>query len=125
MTLLISTALFLLGVYLSIRVIAALYRILDLWYNIGTAYPQVLRGILGWAGTTVAIAVLVSDRRRPAFLWGLAGYVAFYLGGYVLGRLLLWAVFRIGGKGGPWAVVSGPSRGRPGIGEEIETGAAN
>ena len=89
MTLLISTTLFLLGVYLSMRVIAALYRILDLWYTIGTAYPKVVRGILGWAGATVAITVLVSDRHRPAFLWGLAAFVAFYLSLYVLVRLFL------------------------------------
>ncbi len=115
---LISSTLFLLGVYLSMRVIAALYRILDLWYTIGTAYPKVVRGILGWVGTAVAIAALVSDRHRPAFLWGFAAFVAFFLSLHVLLRLLLRKSF-FGGKGGS-AMESCPGspQGRPPIREE-------
>ena len=87
--LLISTALFLLGVYLSIRVIAALYGIIDLWYTMGTAYPKVVRGILGWGGTSAAIAVLLGDHHRKAFLWGLLAFLLFYLSLYGLRHLFL------------------------------------
>jgi len=93
--LLISTALFSLGVYFSMRVIAALYRTLDLWYTIETAYAKVTRGILGWAGTTLAITMLVSNQYRPAFLWGFAAYLAFYLGLYVLRDLFLRKGFQL------------------------------
>lgn len=80
MTRLADAALFLLGMYLSIRLIAACYRVVDLWYTIRTAYPSVLRGIPGWAGGTLAVAALLGDRHRPALVWGLAAYVLFCLG---------------------------------------------
>lgn len=81
---LIEIALFALGVQLALRTVAALYRIVDLWYTIGTAYPQVLRGILGWGGATVVIALLLPDERRPACLVGVAAFVGFYLSLYVV-----------------------------------------
>jgi len=81
---LIAIALFALGVHLALRTVAALYRIIDLWYTIGTAYSRVLRGILGWGGATVAIALLLADEGRSAFLWGVWGFVGFYLSLYVV-----------------------------------------
>ncbi len=80
----VAVLLFALGVHLAIRTIAALYRILDLWYTIGTAYPQVLRGILGWGGATVAIAVLLPQGHRPAFLLGLVSFLGLYLSLYLI-----------------------------------------
>ena len=38
----VSCALFLLGAYLSLHAIAALYGIIDLWYTIWSAYPRVI-----------------------------------------------------------------------------------
>lgn len=84
-----SGALFLSGAYLGMRVIAAVYRVVDLWYTIATAYPRVIRGILGWGGTTLASAALLGDRHRQAFLCGLAAFLLFYLSLYVLRHLLL------------------------------------
>jgi hypothetical protein len=86
---LIAIALFLLGTYVSIRTIAALYRVIDLWYTIRTEYAKVLRGLLVWCGGTVAIAALLPDRHRPPFLWGLAVYLGFYLGGFFLWHLMV------------------------------------
>ncbi|MBI4408904.1 MAG: hypothetical protein HY561_04295 [Gemmatimonadetes bacterium] len=78
-----------LGVYLSIRTIAALYRIPDLWYTMRNAWPKVLRGIAGWGGATVLMGALLPGYRL-AFLWGVAGYLAFYIVvGIVLSRVLL------------------------------------
>jgi len=85
----IAIALFMLGVYFSIRVIAALHRIVDLWYTIRTAWWKVCRGILGWGGGTVAIAALLPDRYRTAFLWGLAAFLLIYLGAFVLWHLIV------------------------------------
>jgi hypothetical protein len=77
------------GVYLSLRVIAASYRALDLWYTIRTAYPAVLGGIAGWGGAAAATAALLEGRHRTAFLLGLAAFLLFYLSLYALRHLAL------------------------------------
>ncbi|OGT96330.1 MAG: hypothetical protein A3I79_02605 [Gemmatimonadetes bacterium RIFCSPLOWO2_02_FULL_71_11] len=89
MTRLGEVSLFLLGMYLSMRAVAASYRVLDLWYAIGTEYPAVIRGLLGWGGTTVAIAVLLGRHHRNAFLCGLLAFLLFYLGIYGARHLFL------------------------------------
>jgi hypothetical protein len=83
---------FVLGVYLSIRVIAALYGIIDLWYTIGTAYPRVLGAVLGWGviATTLARAL-----PGTVFLWGFVGYLTFYLSLFVV-RYPLFQLMRRG-----------------------------
>ena len=89
MTTLTTIALVLLGAHLALRLIAAVYRVNDLWYAIGKHWPRVLRGILGWGGAMVATAVLLPDRFRSAFLWGALGFVGFYLGLYLIRYPLL------------------------------------
>ena len=84
MTTIIAIAAFFLGGQMALRTVAAFYRIIDLWYTIGTACPHVLLGILGWGGATVAIAVLLPQALRPAFLLGLLSFVGFYLSLYLL-----------------------------------------
>lgn len=86
----IEAALFLLGVYFSVRTIAAFYRVLDLWYTIRSAWPKATRGILAWTGATVLIAELLPASRRSAFVWGFAAYVAFYVAvGTLLSRVVM------------------------------------
>ena len=75
----LGLAAFALGVYLSIRMIAALYQILDLWYRIGTDYPRVIRGVVGWALAIAAIAWLLDATGRVAFASGLVAFLLFYL----------------------------------------------
>ncbi|HEX9581665.1 MAG TPA: hypothetical protein VF970_11230 [Gemmatimonadales bacterium] len=89
MTIIAGGALLLLGMHCALRTVAALYRVVDLWYTIGIAYPRVLRGIMGWAVTTVAIAVLLPERGRAFFLWGVAAFIPFYLTLYLLRYPLL------------------------------------
>jgi hypothetical protein len=91
-TALLAVALFLLGMHLSMRTIAALFRILDLWYTIGMAWPQVLRGLLVWGGGTMAIAALLPEGLRPFFLWGLVTFLGIFLGAYVIRFFILQAV---------------------------------
>lgn len=76
---LLAVVLFGLGVHLALRTVAALYRIIDLWYAIKTAYPQVLRGVIGWGGATVAVAVLLPQAYRSAFLLGQVSFLGFHL----------------------------------------------
>jgi len=85
-------AAFMLGVYLSIRMIAALYAILDLWYRIGTDYPRVIRGVVGWAVTIAAIAWLLDATGRVAFASGLVAFLFFYLSLFGLRHLLVFAL---------------------------------
>jgi hypothetical protein len=75
MTIIIKIALFLFGIWVGVYVLAAFFRIIDLWYTINTAYLKVIRGILGWGGITVAIAVLLG-KWQGAFLWGLCVFVS-------------------------------------------------
>ncbi len=92
MTVLGHIAAFVLGLYLSIRMIAALYSILDLWYRIGTEYPRVIRGVVGWAATIVAIAWLLDATGRVAFASGLVAFLFFYLSLYGLRHLVIMAL---------------------------------
>lgn len=88
MTILIKIVVFILGIYLSMRTIAAFYGIIDFWYTIKTAYPKVIRGILVWGIITICLAMLL-DNYRHAFLWGLVTYVFIYLFSYLPNRILL------------------------------------
>lgn len=81
--------LFLLGLHFALRTVAALYRMIDLWYMIGTAYPRVLRGMLGWGGVALLTAMVLPDRLRAAFLWGYAGFVLFYLSLYLIRHVFI------------------------------------
>ena len=85
----IEGALFVLGLYLSLRVLAAFYGLLDLWYTIRTAYPAVIRGMVGWVGSTVTLAAWLDGPNRTAFACGLAAYLTFYLSLFGLRHLIL------------------------------------
>ena len=69
---------FLLGMGVAVQVLAAFYRILDLWYTIRTEYPRVIWGILFWCGLSACIAFLVGGNLRNAFLGGMLFYIPFY-----------------------------------------------
>ena len=85
-------AAFALGVYLSIRMIAALYQIVDLWYRIGSEYPRVIRGVLGWAAAIATLAWLLGATYRVAFVSGLVAFLLFYLSLFGLRHLLVAAL---------------------------------
>ncbi|HEY3120199.1 MAG TPA: hypothetical protein VGL15_06215 [Vicinamibacteria bacterium] len=79
-----SVALFALGVWLSMRLVASLYRIIDLWYTIRTRWLGVTVRIVVWSGLTVAVALMLHGAHRAAFLAGLVSFVVFYPSLYVL-----------------------------------------
>lgn len=89
MTIIIKIAVFLLGMCLSVQLIAAFLGIIDLWYTIKTAYPMVIRKIVLWGAIIAALALLLGDFYRPAFLWGLFAFVIFYIGTYFGTKLLI------------------------------------
>ena len=89
MTWALHATIFALGICLSIRIIAALHGIIDFWHAIGTEYPRVIRGILGWGIMTLAIGWLVEGSYWTALVSGLSAYFLFYLSLYPLWLLLL------------------------------------
>jgi hypothetical protein len=88
MTSIFKIAAFVLGMYLSIRVLAAFYRVMDLWYIIGKAYPKILRGILGWGALTAAIGLTLNGHYRSPFLWGFVVSLAVHIAFIWLNKLL-------------------------------------
>lgn len=84
-----QAALFALGVWLCIRLLAAGYRVIDLWYAARTAWPAMARGLAGWGGSTLALSLLLRGWARAALLGGLVAYALFYPALYVLRRFLV------------------------------------
>jgi hypothetical protein len=75
---------FLLGMCIAVQIVAAFYRIIDLWYAIGSEYPNVIKGILFWGGVSALMAFFLGENLRDAFLWGIFFYVPFYLVNFFL-----------------------------------------
>jgi len=73
-----------LGVYFSTRTIAALYRVIDLWYALRREWLRVVIGIFGWGGGTVVAFLLT---HRSTFLWGFASYSLMFVASSFASRL--------------------------------------
>ena len=89
MTALLHFAAFALGVYLAIRMIAALYGAVDVWHMIAKAWPRVVADVFVWGVTTGVIAWLMRGPYRSSLVWGLLIYLAFYLSIWPLARLYI------------------------------------
>ena len=87
-------AVFVFGVYLSVRVLAALYAVLDLWYAWRRTGPRMVRGLVVWGGLTALAVWSLAPPYRIALAGGLAGYVLFYLALFPLRDLGLRALAR-------------------------------
>lgn len=87
MTALLQFAAFALGIYLSIRIIAALHGPVDVWHVIGKAWPRTVADILVWGITIGVIVCLMDGTYRTALVWGLSIYCVFYLSLLPLMRL--------------------------------------
>jgi hypothetical protein len=91
---LLVALIFLAGVLLGIRLLAALYAPIDLWYTIRTAWPTALRRLVGWSAVTAVALFLVP---AGGLRWTLVG-------GMVLSLLV---------HIGTWFLVSRTFRGAP------------
>jgi hypothetical protein len=94
MTIIVQIALFFAGMYVSMRMIAALFRIVDLWYTINTAYPRMIRGVLGWGAVMAIMIVMLGGVLLTSFLFGLAVFSFLYLMGWPINWLLRRRTFR-------------------------------
>ena len=98
---LLIALIFVAGILLGIRLLAALYAPIDLWYSIRTAWPVAARRVVGWSATTAAALLLL-----PA--GGLRGALA---AGMVLSLLM---------HVGAWLLVSRIFSGTPGPSPVVE-----
>ena len=88
MTIIIKVIVFILGIYISMRTVAALYGLIDLRYTIKTAWPRVIRRILFWGVIATCLAVVLGQYRY-VYLWGLTAYILIYLLSYFPSRFKL------------------------------------
>ena len=92
-------AAFLLGAYLAIRVLAALYAVLDLWYSRRRTWPRMVRGLVVWGGVTAVAIGRLTPPYRTALACGLGGYVVLYLALFPLRDIGLRALARRAERG--------------------------
>lgn len=89
MSTIILIVLFVLGMILSIRIMGALYGLIDLKYTYRTAYPRVISRILIWSIITAILAVLTSGYFRLAVLWGALAALILYLCYFIVMKLMV------------------------------------
>ena len=75
MELVYGALLLLAGLLVGIRLLASLYRVIDLWYTIRTAWVSVLGRIVLWVAVTWGILVLLEGGRQWAFVAGMCLHV--------------------------------------------------
>ncbi len=80
---------FLLGVHLSMMLVAALYRIIDLWYRISEFYSHVLRHLLLVLLLNAVFLFGLDGSKQNALIAGQLFFLAFHLVVFILGRVLL------------------------------------
>ncbi len=80
MNVLVAAVVFLFGMFLGTRLLGGLYSVIDLWYTIRTAWPAVLRRVLGWTSLTAVVLFLLSGGWRWVFIAGMAAHVLVYVG---------------------------------------------
>ena len=84
MTFLIKIPVFFLGIYLSIRVLAAIFTVVDFWHIKEKAYPRMIMGILIWGGITAIVIKLT----WPLYFWALLRGARFYINFIIIAFLL-------------------------------------
>ncbi len=91
MTLVLTIIGFLGGVHLAMMLIAACYRVIDLWYRISDFWLSISMRILLLAVINLVphllAADLISDDLLTGFMWGQVFFACFHVGIYWLARL--------------------------------------
>lgn len=84
----IDLLLFLLGVILCTRLIAACYGIVDLWYCWKDYWYRALGKILLWTTIIVVIGLLSAPLYHVAYIAGLTFFAIFHISIYWVGQLI-------------------------------------
>lgn len=87
MVLLANLAVVLVGIYLSMRCVAALHRVVDLGYAWQREKWRIARGLLGWGGGSLLLYVMLPDAWQGLFAISLLAYALSYV--------LLWSLIRV------------------------------
>lgn len=82
MTWLVGTLVFVAGLVIAIRWLAAVHAIVDLWYTMRTAWRGVSVRVIGWSAVAVATFLVVGDRNRTPLLAGMAFHGIVVVGTY-------------------------------------------
>ena len=80
------------GIHLTMLLLAAGYRFVDLWYCIGTAWPMASVRLFILLAINAAALELLGEPFARAFVMGQIGYVLYHIGIYWLIRLGLEAI---------------------------------
>ena len=80
---------FLLGIHLSMTLIASFYRIIDLWYRISDFLIQILIRITLVAVLNLVFILWLEDSRQTAFIYGQLFFMVFHIVIYWIGRVMV------------------------------------
>jgi hypothetical protein len=89
---------FFLGLHLTMLLVAACYRVIDLWYRISDYAVSILLQILATLTVIGLCLWLIGAELRNAFLAGQIFFVSFHITIYWLGRAVLVMLGRRSGK---------------------------
>ena len=79
---------FLLGVHLTMQLVASLYRILDLWYRIGDFLLPIARSVIFYTLIMVLIWWYLEGSREIAFFWGCLFFLGFHVSIFWIGQVM-------------------------------------
>ncbi len=85
---------FLLGIHLSMTLVASCYRIIDLWYRIRDFVGQILLRITLVTALNVFFILWLEDSRQTAFISGQLFFLAFHVIIYWVGRAMVYFLSR-------------------------------
>ena len=75
----LSIVMFLVGAHLMIVLLAAGYRIIDLWYRIGDFWAGILAKIVGLTLLEGIILSTLTGDALSGFVWGQLSYLVFHI----------------------------------------------
>ena len=87
---LMSVLMFLFGIHMMITMLAACYRIVDLWYRIGDFWAGIFARILGLSLVIGVLIEFLPPDLQIAFVRGMGFYLAFHLVVFWIARIAIW-----------------------------------
>ena len=75
----LSVLMFVTGIHIMIMLLAAGYRIIDLWYRIGDFWKSTLARMAGLALLDGILLTTLSGNALSSFVWGQLSYLIFHI----------------------------------------------
>jgi hypothetical protein len=94
----ISLICFLLGIFLAIQLVAALYGLVDLGYDRARYFPRIVGRILFSISLIAVISLLLSGAHRHGFFIGIGFFLAFHICIYWIGKLIIHRISQTSGE---------------------------